>query len=113
MNEMVIKLKLEEMIRYGYVCVARFPKAERFTLVADLKSCMYTSLRLVITANKRYHKKNTLQDLDIEFEMLKSLVRLAKELGFLPFNQYEHWQKLNVEIGRMIGGWIKSSRGEA
>lgn len=108
MDELVLKRKLEEMIQYGYVCVGRFPKAERFTLVADIKQCMYRALRLVISANKRYHKKTTLQELDVEVEMLKSLVRLAKDLMFLPFKQYENWQKLNVEIGRMIGGWIKS-----
>lgn len=111
MEELVIKRKLEEMIQYGYIAVSRFPKSERFTLVADIKSSMYAALRLTITANKRYHKKNTLQDLDIEVEMLRSLVRLARDLEFLPFKQYEHWQKLNVEIGKMIGGWIKSSRG--
>jgi len=111
MDDLILKRKLEEMIQYGYVAMSRFPKSERFTLVADIKSSMYTALRLTITANKRYHKKNTLQDLDIEVEMLKSLVRTSKDLGFLPFKQYEHWQSLNVEIGRMIGGWIKSSRG--
>lgn len=62
MEELVIKRKLEEMIQYGYIAVSRFPKSERFTLVADIKSSMYAALRMTITANKRYHKKNTLQD---------------------------------------------------
>lgn len=110
MEDLILKRKLEEMIQYGYVCIGRFPKSERFTLAADIKACMYSAMRLTITANKRYHKKNTLQDLDIEVEMLKSLVRLSKDLSFLPFKQYEYWQNLNVEIGKMIGGWIKSSR---
>ena len=85
MDDLILKHKLEEMIQYGYIAVSRFPKAERFTLVADIKASMYAALRLTITANKRYNKKNTLQDLDIEVEMLRSLVRLAKDLEFLPF----------------------------
>jgi len=110
MDELILKRKLEEMIGYGYVCLGRFPKTERFTLAAEIKGCMYQALRLAITANKRYYKKTTLQEMDVEIEMLRTLVRLAKDLKFLPFNQYENWQKLNVEIGRMIGGWIKSQQ---
>jgi len=58
--------------------------------------------------NKRYHKKTTLQDLDAELDLLRCQVRAAKALGYLDIRKYEHWAKLNDEIGRMIGGWIKS-----
>ena len=57
MDDLILKRKLEEMIQYGYVAMSRFPKSERFTLVADIKASMYAALRLTITANKRYHKR--------------------------------------------------------
>lgn len=110
MEELVIKRKVEDMIAYGYACLRHFPKTERHTLAADIKVCMYRVLRLVIASAKRYFKKTTLSDLDVELEMLKSLVRLAKDLAFLPFKQYENWQTLNVEIGKMVGGWIKNQQ---
>jgi len=101
--------KMEDMIKYGYACLRRFPKSEKFTLAAEIKQCAYAVLRLNITANKRYYKKTTIRDMDVEMEMLKHLVRLAYDLKFLPHKQYESWQRMNVEIGRMIGGWLKSS----
>jgi hypothetical protein len=108
MEELVIKRKVEDMIAYGYICLRNFPKTERFTLAADIKACLFRVLHLVIVCAKRYYKKTTLSDLDIELEMLKSLVRLAKDLTFLPFKQYENWQTLNLEIGKMVGAWIKN-----
>ena len=63
----------------------------------------------IIEANKKYYKKTTLQELDVEVEKLKAYIRLSYKLGFLPPKKYELWSGLVVEIGRMVGGWIKST----
>ena len=105
----ILLRKVEDMIQYGYDCLRRFPKAERFTLAAEIKLCMLTILRRNIEANKRYYKKTTIRDMDTEMEVLKHLVRMAHDLHFLPHRQYKLWQEMNVEIGRMIGGWLKSA----
>ena len=67
-------------------------------------------IRLVITANKKYTKKTTLQELDVEIAALKVYVRLAADLQYLPLKKYEVWSKKLVEIGKMVGGWIRSQR---
>jgi len=108
MEELKIGQKIYDMILYGYTAFRQFPKSERYTLVADIKRSMYIMLRLVISANKKYYKKTTIQDLDIELDILRSYVRISHDLGFLPFNKYENLAKQLNEIGRMIGGWIKS-----
>lgn len=77
-------------------------------LVVDIKRCMDVMLERIIEANKKYYKKTTLQELDVEVEKLKAYVRLSYNLGFLPPKKYEQWSGLVVEIGRMVGGWIKS-----
>lgn len=97
------------MIEYGYIALKQYPKSERFVLAADTKQCMYNMLKLIIRANKRYFKKTTLQDLDIEIDTLRHLIRLGHSLGFLPFRKYEIWSKQINEIGKMLGGWIKSN----
>ena len=65
-------------------------------------------LERIIEANKKYYKKTTLQELDVAVEKLKAYVRLSYNLGFLPPKKYEIWSGLVAEIGRMVGGWIKS-----
>lgn len=95
---------------YGYKALAQFPKSEKFALAADMKHCMHLILERTIEANKKYYKKTTLQELDVEVAKLKAYLRMSKELGFLPTKKYEIWAGMAVEIGRMLGGWIKSTK---
>lgn len=108
MEELKILQKTFDMINYAYPALAQYPKGEKFALVADIKRCMDVILERIIEANKKYYKKTTLQELDVEVEKLKAYVRLSYNLGFLPPKKYEQWSGLVVEIGRMVGGWIKS-----
>lgn len=41
---------------------------------------------------------------------LKAYLRLSYNLKFLPIKKYEIWSAKAVELGRMVGGWIKSSK---
>jgi len=98
------------MTKYGYQALQQFPKSEKFALVVDIKRCMHLILERAIEAQKKYYKKTTLQELDVEITKLKAFLRLSQELGFLPFRKYEIWSKMVVEIGKMLGGWIKSTQ---
>ena len=110
MEELILKQKHEDMMLYGYSCLRQFPKSEKHTLSAEIRQSMYEIDKHIIRAQKRYFKKTTLQDLDIEIAHLRTKVRLAKDLEFLPFNKYENWEKMIVELGRLVGGWIKKSQ---
>lgn len=108
MTELKIRQKCEDMIAYGYTVLQQFPKSEKHTLAADIKQSMFKLLELVIICNKKYYKKNTMQELDVELDVLRSYIRLAMTLKFLPFKKYEIWSGYLNEIGKMIGGWLKS-----
>jgi len=107
MEDLRIKLKIERMIVYGYSALRQFPKSEKHTLAAEIRQCMYRLLRQVIVTNRRYHKKTTAQEIDAELDLLRSLVRVAMDLGFLPFRQYELHAAALYEIGCMVGGWLR------
>lgn len=107
-EELKILQKVYDMTKYGYNALKQFPKSEKFALAADIKRCMHLILERTIEANKKYYKKTTLQELDVEIAKLKAYLRLSFELGYLPQKKYEIWSKLVVEIGKMLGGWMKS-----
>lgn len=109
MEELTIQQKTYDMIQYGYTALRQFPKSEKFGMAADIKNSMHKVLELIIVANKKYYKKTTLQELDVEVAKLRTFIRLAKDMQFLPIKKYEVWSKLIVEIGKMVGGWIKST----
>ena len=108
MTVLAIDEKCQQMIIYGYQALSHFPKNERHVLGSEIRSSMLTLQRLIITAFKRYHKKTTSTDLDIELSVLKRQVRLAKDLRFIDLKKYQIWIEKLVEMGKMIGGWIKS-----
>ena len=108
MDEMKIIQKTIDMIKYAYLALAQFPKSEKYAMVADIKRCLDQLLELEVEAQKKYYKKTTLQSLDVTLAKIRVYTRVAHELGFLQTKKYELWTAKNVEIGKMIGGWIKS-----
>ena len=96
------------MMQYGYQALQQYPKSEKFGLVTDIKHSMDILLERCIEAQKKYYKKSTLQDMDVEIMKLRAYLRLSFQLGFLPMKKYEVWSEKVVEIGKMLGGWIKS-----
>ena len=88
MEELKILQKAFDMMNYAYPALAQYPKGEKFALVVDIKRCMDVMLERIIEANKKYYKKTTLQELDVEVEKLKAYVRLSYNLGFLPPKKY-------------------------
>ncbi len=108
MTELKIRQKCEDMIAYGYIALQQFPKSERHTLAAEMKKSMIQLLSLIIACNKKYYKKTTMQELDVELDTLRSFIRLSMTLKFLPFKKYEVWSGFLNELGKMVGGWFKS-----
>lgn len=109
-QEFMIQQKTYDMILYGNICLRQFPKHEKHVLAADIRKSMYKLLELIVRANKKYYKKTTVEEIDIELDVLRTLIRLAadSQLKYLPLNKYENWSKMLNEIGKMIGGWIKT-----
>lgn len=107
-EDLMILQKIFDMMEYAYGALAQFPKSEKFALVTDIKHSMDILLSRCIEAQKRYYKKTTLQDMDVEVMKLRAYIRLSFQLGFLPVKKYEIWSEKMVEIGKMLGGWIRS-----
>ncbi len=65
----------------------------------------YDCLLLAVKEDK--DKKGALQQASFELERLKHYLRLCKDLNILNINQYESSSRAIVEIGRLLGGWLK------
>lgn len=110
-EDLKILQKIFDMMEYAYGALAQFPKSEKFALCTDIKHSMDKLLERCIEAQKKYYKKTTLQDMDVEIAKLRAYIRLSHQLGFLPPKKYEVWSEKLVEIGKMLGGWIKTVNG--
>ena len=108
MENLKIKQKTEDMIKYGYIALRQFPKSEKFSLAQDIKRSLFSVLEQIIRTNRSRDKRTALYAIDTELEILRTQIRLAMELQLLPFAKYETWSGHLAEIGRMLGGWLKS-----
>ncbi len=88
----------------------RIPKSQRYTL---WQKCENTTLELLEALIETSHQKGedrlrSLYNLSNKLDLLKVLIRLAKETRTIDAKQYLAIQENIQETGRMIGGWIKS-----
>jgi hypothetical protein len=86
------------------------PKTQRYTL---WQKCENTALALwealIETSHCRGEDRlQSLHRISNKLDLLKVLVRLSKETRTIDMKQYLAIQECTQEIGKMIGGWIKS-----
>jgi hypothetical protein len=111
MQSLKIQQKWEDMAEYMYVLLRHIPKSERFTLGAEIRGSVWRGLKLIIRANNtRKDRLSVLHELDSEIKVLQSLIRTGSSLGIVPYKKYEVSSGLLVELGKMLGGWIKYIR---
>ncbi len=101
-DPLLILGKIEDMMLYAYPVLNAYPKYERFVLAADIKRCMDQAMERTIEANKKYYKKTTLQELDVEIDKLRKYVRLSYRLKYIDFKKYK---QSNAGVGYSNGNW--------
>jgi len=110
-EDLKLQQKIYDMMLYAWPVLAQFPKSEKFTLAADIKRNMDVLMERCIEAKKKYYKKTTLHDMDVTNEKIQVYVRLAFDLKYINSHKYSVWSGKLVEIGKMLGGWIKAVSG--
>ena len=102
--------KIYDLYRLLHSYHPRIPKSERYTI---WQKCENTTLALLeaLIETSHYSDDKRLQFLYIlsnKLDLLKILMRLAKDTRTIDPQQYLAVQVIIQEIGKMVGGWIKS-----
>jgi len=120
-DEAKLDTKFVAFARQLNLYLNHFPKAEKYGLALQIRNTAYEMYGYIVEAQKRYHKKTALTNLDVTHERLRMMVRLANELGYFRFkdggesdkspddlaaHRYTSISRQIDELGRMIGGWI-------
>lgn len=86
--------------------VANIPISARFTLAQRLENSALAVMEGIIEANGG--EKNALKKASLELDKVRIFTRLAKDLRFIDMKKYENAAVQMDEIGKMLGGWLKS-----
>lgn len=117
-------MKFIDFMKLLNIHLNHFPRHEKYGLAQEIRRTAYDVFGIIVEGQKRYHKKTTLVNLDIRHEQMRMLILLANELGYFECKNGEQSKessprrylvisRLVDELGRMIGGWIKSERAVA
>ena len=103
----MLQTKLEQIMQYSHKKMEQFPKSEKYRLCSEIKECISSALHDTIRLQKKYYKKNTLQDIDIEIEYLRILVRMAYSYRYISMGALGEWMHHVDEAGSILGGLIQ------
>jgi four helix bundle protein len=90
--------------------VNTFPKKQRFVLGERIENSTLDCIRLIIEANEARSPQvilEKLHNLNIELEVLRSLLRIALEMHFIKASSLGYITAQIDEIGKMRSGWAK------
>lgn len=110
-SRLIIYEKYTNLIYYSKNLTMKYPKSERFDLCSDIKELLYKSLRNIIYAWKEFDVKKRLQYLkeaDVDLLVLRNMVKISHMYHYITDQNYMVWNEKIAEIGRLLGGWIKS-----
>jgi len=86
------------------------PKHERYTVYSKAEDCLLAILSNLFKASAvdKDSKITLLEVASTELNLLRVFIRLLKDIKSLDNTKYLLLQSEIDEIGRMLGGWIKS-----
>lgn len=106
-----IFIKTEAFMLWLLQHTQKFPREERFRLATRIDQVMFTFHESLLYAAKSPTPARFLRKADAELDMLRAYFRLAVELQYTSPDQYHYIAEQVSEIGRLLGGWMKSARG--
>lgn len=107
-QEMVIFKKTYDFTKWLLNHTGKFPKNYRFSVASKLENGILDFLELTTVANMRRDKVPLLRRADEALARIRILFRLSYEMKFINVKSYEYGGQQLVELGKLLGGWIKS-----
>lgn len=93
---------------YGYRLSV--PKQDRYTIWQRSENIMLDAIESILLASQTYkmEKLPILNRASMKLNFLRIFLRLMKETKAIDQKKYITLEELIDEIGRMLGGWIRS-----
>jgi len=105
--------KIYDLYNEFYSLRNSVPKQDRFTIWQRCENLILEILEYILDASQlsKMEKLPVLQKASTKLNLLRVFLRLCKDTKVLDTKKYIRLEQDVDEIGRMLGGWIKSTRG--
>lgn len=87
---------------------------DRFTLGARCENVTLDILEKLYEANAKYGQERLtiLHSVDPKLKILQTLIKALYDIKAINDRKFLQFSELTLEIGRMLGGWIKDTKKE-
>ena len=102
--------KAYQFVRWFIPTLDKFPRSQRFVLGDRIENTALTVLEGLIEATSSKQVETILRGVNLALEKLRFLIRLSKDLRYLDLKRYEFGAREIDEIGRLVGGWLRTAR---
>ena len=114
MNEFDIPIfkKAYELYKTFHGYRKTVPKQDRFTIFERGEELVLDVLENILLASSQQKKEkaSTLERASLKLNMLRIFIRLMKDVKTIDSKKYVNLEAMVDEIGRMLGGWIRSTK---
>lgn len=114
MNDLDIPIfkKSYDLYKEFYALRLAVPKQDRYTLWQKCEGLLIEVLEGILFASQqsKSEKLPTLEKTSVKLNFLRVCIRLMKDIKAIDAKKYIIIEANLDEIGRMLGGWIKSTR---
>lgn len=109
--EMPIFVRTFDLLTWLLPVTNHFPRAHRHTATSRLLASAFDLRERLEEANLRRGQRRLarLREADEALARLRVYLRLAHRWAWLSEGQYEHVSRQVVEIGRLLGGWMRAT----
>ena len=107
-QELIVITKTYDLILWSCNHTSKFPRNHRFVLGERIERNLYNLLETLIQARYTKNRRGLLEQANLTLEILRFQMRLAKDLQCLKVQSYGFAAKAIDEIGRLVGGWLRS-----
>ena len=98
-----------DLVKWMIPKINQFPRDQRFLLADRIEKLLLDALELLVAAMYSSRRREYLMKVNYKLDVLRLLVRLSKDLGYINVKAYDFVCRQFLEIGSMVGGWIKQS----
>ena len=110
-QDVPIIVSLYHLYRSFHELLPLFPKTQRYSLGATCQNELLLALKQCLRAagtSNRAEKQRYLQEASVNLDTVRLLFSLAKDCKCMSNQTHQQLDSKLAEIGRMLGGWLKS-----
>lgn len=109
-EEMVIFTRTYDLLTWLLPMAENFPRSQRFVVTQRLQKAVLDFQELIIEANSQRgaFRAEKLRAADSELRKARLYLRLCEKWNWMSRGQYHHVSVMVAEIGKLLGGWLKT-----